>query len=64
MKVSFLAFLMLVGTLAADCVKPKPIYKVTKISLNSVIITCNDGTDPTGITHGEDHKILIVSCGE
>jgi hypothetical protein len=45
----------------ADCVKPKAIYKVSRLSLTDVGISCTNGADPTGLKAGDT---LIISCGK
>lgn len=42
-----------------SCLKPKPVYKVTKLSLTDVGVTCLNGADPTGQKYG---NVLIISC--
>ena len=53
--------LLMAGIVGADCAKPKPIYKVTKLGLSEVGISCTNGADPTGQKIGDT---LIISCGQ
>jgi hypothetical protein len=46
-----------------ECPRPKPIYKVTKLSLNALIVTCTNGADPTG-ERLKPGNVLLVSCGK
>jgi hypothetical protein len=50
----------IMGAQVVECPRPKPIYKVTKLSLTEVGISCNNGGDPTGRKIGDT---LIISCG-
>jgi hypothetical protein len=65
MKTTVMAALLLLtssvaGKAQCDTCKPKPIYKVTKLSLTEVSISCTNGADPTGKKLGD---ILVISCG-
>lgn len=44
-----------------SCAKPKPVYKVSRMSLTEVGITCLNGADPTGQKFG---NVLVISCGK
>ena len=58
MRRMIVAMLMLaVPTMAGD--KPKPNYKVTRLSVEQVAISCVSGGEPTGYKHGD---VLIISC--
>lgn len=66
MKMAALLLLLLSMPLSAQapcsrCVKPKPAYKVTKLSLLDVGISCLNGVDPISHVYG---NVLIVSCEE
>jgi hypothetical protein len=41
--------------------KPKPIYKITRLSVTEVGISCLNGADPTGRKIGDT---VIMSCGK
>lgn len=57
----FAALLLVGSAVSADTARPKPIYKVSKLSMTEVAISCNNGGDPTGRKIGDT---LIISCGE
>jgi hypothetical protein len=44
---------------AAD--RPKPIYKITRLTTTQVGISCLNGADPTGRKIGD---MVIMSCGK
>ena len=46
---------------AGECARPKPVYKVMKLSTSEVGISCLNGGDPTGKKIG---NVLIISCGQ
>lgn len=59
-KVAAAAVLILVAAaVAAD--KPKALYKVTRLSVSEVGISCLNGGDPAGKKIGDT---VIMSCGK
>jgi hypothetical protein len=58
-RYAFVALLVLLGTLFAASDKPKPIYKITRLTQTQVGISCLNGADPTGRKIGD---MVIMSC--
>lgn len=61
MKSRLMAALILLCVLCTAADRPKPIYKVTRLSITEVGISCLNGADPTGSKHGD---MVIMSCGK
>lgn len=53
------ATVLLIAAIAAYADKPKAIYKVTRLSVSQVGISCLNGADPTGNKVGD---MVIMSC--
>lgn len=60
-RVTCMVLLIMLIEASAQSVRPKPLYKVTRLSLTEVGISCpGNGADPTGTKVGDT---VIISCG-
>lgn len=62
MKTAVLALAMLQAQIpyGYEPVKPKPVYKTTKLSLTEVGISCKDGANPK--VEAKMEGFVVVSC--